>query len=153
MYILLLFFHSLLRWLVLGSLLFAIYTAFLGVYIKHQFTVGANAVRHWTATIAHIQLMVGMTIYFQSPVVLFNMQRSEEEILSAHTFFRFVHLTLMLVAVVVITIGSAKAKRVSGDEEKYRTMLTWFIAGLVIILLAIPWPFSPLASRPYLRTF
>jgi hypothetical protein len=153
MYILLLFFHSLVRWLVLGSLLYAIYTAFLGVYRKHQFTTGANAVRHWTATIAHIQLMVGMTIYFQSPVVLFNMQRAEEEILSAHTFFRFVHLTLMLVAVVVITIGSAKAKRVSGDEEKYRTMLTWFIAGLVIILLAIPWPFSPLASRPYLRTF
>jgi hypothetical protein len=153
MYGSLLLFHSLLRWLVLGSLLYAIYTAFRGVIRRKTFTAGANAIRHWTATIAHVQLLVGMTIYFQSPVVLLKMQSSSTGLFNEHTFFRFVHSALMLLAVIVITIGSAKAKRLPEDQDKYQTMLKWFIAGLLIILIAIPWPFSPFASRPYLRTF
>src|SRR3712207_6928027 len=56
-------------------------------------------------------------------------------------------------AIVLITIGSASAKRQSADQQKFKTMLIWFSVGLVVILVAIPWPFSPLAARPYLRLF
>ncbi len=153
MYGSLLLLHSLLRWLVLGSLLYAIYTASRGLIKRQIFTAGANAIRHWTATIAHVQLLVGMTIYFQSPIVLLRMQSSAGGLFNEHTFFRFVHSALMLLAIIVITIGSAKAKRMGEDQDKYQTMLKWFIAGLLIILIAIPWPFSPFASRPYLRPF
>jgi hypothetical protein len=66
-------------------------------------------------------------------------------------FFGILHLLFMLTAIVLITIGSAKAKRMPTDEEKFKTMLTWYSIGLIIILIAIPWPFSPLASRPYFR--
>jgi multisubunit Na+/H+ antiporter MnhG subunit len=152
MYFFLLSLHSLLRWLVLISLLYAIYTAYQGASKNLSFTAVANAVRHWAATISHIQLLVGMTIYFQSPIVLFKMADSPDKLLNEQTFFRFVHISLMLLAVVIITVGSAKAKRLSADQDKYRTMLSWFVAALLIILVAIPWPFSPLASRPYLRT-
>lgn len=153
MYGSLLLLHSLLRWLVLGSLLYAIYTASRGVIRRQTFTAGAHAIRHWTATIAHVQLLVGMTIYFQSPIVLLRMQSSAGGLFNEHTFFRFVHSALMLLAIIVITVGSAKAKRMEEDQDKYQTMLKWFIAGLLIILIAIPWPFSPFASRPYLRPF
>lgn len=153
MYGSLLLLHSLLRWLVLGSLLYAIYTASRGVIRRQTFTAGANAIRHWTATIAHVQLLVGMTIYFQSPIVLLRMQSSAGGLFNEHTFFRFLHSALMLFAIIVITVGSAKAKRMGEDQDKYQTMLKWFIAGLLIILIAIPWPFSPFASRPYLRPF
>jgi hypothetical protein len=59
----------------------------------------------------------------------------------------------MFVAIVLITIGSAKAKRKSNDTQKFKTMLIWFSIALLIIFIAIPWPFSPLANRPYIRTF
>ncbi len=146
MYFIFLVLHSLLRWLVLGSLLFAIYVSIRGVLNKQPFTAKANTVRHWAATIAHVQLLVGMTIYLQSPVV--KAAKAVE-----HTFFKYVHLSLMIMAIVLITIGSARAKRVSGDQQKYATILKWFIAALVIILIAIPWPFSPLAHRPFFRSF
>jgi uncharacterized membrane protein YadS len=68
-------------------------------------------------------------------------------------FFKLIHIALMAVAVVVITIGSAKAKRADADKTKFRTMFIWFLAGLLLILIAVPWPFSPLANRPYLRLF
>ena len=152
MYFVFLVLHSLLRWLVLGSLLYAIYTAFRGVLKIQPFTAKANAVRHWTATIAHVQLLVGMTVYLQSPVVKATIA-TVDPLFAEHAFFKYVHISLMIIAIVLITIGSAKAKRVSGDQQKYTTILKWFIAALVIILIAIPWPFSPLAHRPYFRSF
>jgi cbb3-type cytochrome oxidase subunit 3 len=30
-------------------------------------------------------------------------------------------------------------------------MLVWFTIALIIIFIAIPWPFSPFANRPYFR--
>ena len=153
MYFFFLVLHSLLRWLMLGSLCYAIYTALRGVIKRERFTERANAIRHWTATISHIQLLVGMTIYIQSPLVKLKIIGIQAASFNEHTFFKYVHISLMILAIVFITVGSARAKRVSGDQEKYKTILKWFLLGLVIILIAIPWPFSPLAQRPWLRLF
>jgi hypothetical protein len=57
----------------------------------------------------------------------------------------------MFTAIIVITIGSAMAKRKATDRERFKTMLTWYAIALLIIFLAIPWPFSPFANRPYFR--
>jgi drug/metabolite transporter (DMT)-like permease len=57
----------------------------------------------------------------------------------------------MLTAIVLLTIGSALTKRKKDDRDKFKTMLTWFGIALIIILIAVPWPFSPFAQRPYLR--
>ncbi len=153
MYILLLPLHSLWRWLVLISLVSSVYLSYHGLRYRKAFTVTANSVRHWTATIAHIQLLLGMAVYLQSPVVKYPMLDSPFKLMNEQTFFRYYHLLAMLTAVVLITIGSAKAKREKQDLQKYKTMLIWFGSGLLIVLLAIPWPFSPLAGRPYIRNF
>jgi len=59
----------------------------------------------------------------------------------------------MLTAIVIITIGSAKAKRKTMDKDKFKTMAIWFTIGLVIILTSVPWWFSPLVNRPNFRPF
>ncbi len=151
MYATLLILHSLLRWLVLGSLLYAIGRAYRGYAAGGAFTKTDNAVRHWTATIAHVQLMVGFTLYMVSPLVKTFFARVGQNGQTGLTFFGVAHLLAMLTAIVVITIGSALAKRRETGRERFKTMLIWFSIGLVIILLAIPWPFSPFAARPYLR--
>jgi cytochrome b561 len=153
MFSVLLFFHSAIRWFVLGSLLFSIYTAYRGFTQKRSFTPSANSLRHWTATIAHIQLLLGMTLYIQSPTVIFRMSGTTNKLLNEQDFFRYVHIALMIIAIVLITIGSAKAKRQQDDQAKYRTMLRWFGVALLVIFIAIPWPFSPLAGRPLFRSF
>jgi uncharacterized membrane protein len=146
--------HSLLRWLVLFSLLYAIFRAYRGFVKGLAFTKTDNSVRHWTATIAHIQLIAGMILYLQSPMTSYFWRNFSEAIRQVNTtFFGLVHISLMLIAIVVITVGSALAKRRQNDREKFKTMLSWFGIGLLIILIAVPWPFSPWASRPYLRTF
>jgi uncharacterized membrane protein len=152
MYQTLISYHNLMRWFVLASLILAIYRAYRGYVTKAIFSKTDNTIRHWTATIAHIQLMIGMTLYFHSPIVKYFMQHFKEAISRLEmTFFSLIHSTLMLVAIVLITIGSAKSKRQTTDSEKFRTMLVWFSVSLLLIFMAIPWPFSPFSHRPYFR--
>ncbi|MBW8687054.1 hypothetical protein [Chitinophaga rhizophila] len=146
--------HSITRWLVLTSLIYGIWMAWEGYRSGRQFSRFNNSVRHITATIAHIQLMLGLSLYMISPVVKYNVIEAEgHSLVSEHTFFRLIHLLLMVVAVVLITIGSARAKRIETAGLKFRTILIWFSLALLIILVAIPWPFSPFAHRPYFRFF
>ncbi|WP_342085556.1 hypothetical protein [Dyadobacter sp. OTU695] len=146
--------HSINRWLVLASLVYSIIISWNGYRTNRVFSGSDNAVRHLTATIAHIQLLLGLYLYMISPIVKFNVaEASSTGMIGEHLFFRLVHISLMVIAVVVITIGSASARRMDTDQLKYRTMLWWFSIALLIILVAIPWPFSPLVQRPFFRSF
>ena len=154
MYSTLLVFHSLIRWLVFAFLLYSIYRAFVGYLNDKPFSKTDNAFRHWTATIAHIQLMVGIILYTQSPIVKYFWRKTETDLQNLDlTFYGIIHIFLMLTAIVLLTIGSALAKRQPTDEEKFKTMLVWFSIALIIIFIAVPWTFSPLSSRPNFRTF
>ena len=65
--------------------------------------------------------------------------------------FGLEHTLMMVVSVVIITIASARAKRKPSDSLKFRTLATGFLIGLVIMLVAIPWPGSPFGGRPLIR--
>ncbi|MFD0766100.1 hypothetical protein ACFQZI_14650 [Mucilaginibacter lutimaris] len=148
----LLFFHSIVRWAVLVTLISAIYKAYIGYSNNKIFTRGDDMLRHWTATTAHIQLMLGILVYTQSPNAKFSFHPlGPNGHITQPFFFGVLHLLLMISAIVIITIGSAMAKRKTTDAEKFKTMLLWFGIALLIIFIAIPWPFSPLAQRPYLH--
>jgi hypothetical protein len=150
MYHILIVLHSYVRWLVLPSLIIAVFKAFRGYFLNKAFTKSDNAVRHWTATTAHIQLMIGIILYFQSPVIKYFLKnRTGAD--NDYSFFGMIHSTLMLLAIVIITIGSAMAKRKETHKEKFRTMMVYYSIALFIIFIAIPWPFSPFANRPYIR--
>lgn len=152
MYQSLIILHSILRWFVLLSLGYSLYKAYKGYYMKSNFTKTDNYIRHWTATIAHIQLVVGIILYSQSPVINyfwsnFNLAIQDTDA----TFFGLIHIFLMFASIIIVTIGSALSKRKSNDQEKFKTIILWFSIALFLIFIAIPWPFSPLANRPYLR--
>jgi len=154
MYTILLALHSLTRWLVLVSLIFSIGRSYRGWLLNKPFLKVDDTIRLITVTIAHIQLIIGLGLYGISPIVHyflshFNTAVHERQI----RFFGMEHITVMLISIVLITIGSAKAKRKTTDKEKFKTMAVWFSIALVLILSSIPWAFSPLTSRPYFRPF
>ncbi|MDN3547818.1 hypothetical protein [Mucilaginibacter aquaedulcis] len=154
MYGILLALHSLTRWLVLISLFFAIFRSYRGWLLNKPYSRFDNVVRHTTATVAHIQLIFGIWLYFISPIVsyfLHNFNKAVHE--RAIRFFGMEHITMMLIGITIITIGSAKARRKTTDSEKFKTMAIWFTLALLIILSSIPWSFSPLISRPNFRPF
>jgi len=154
MYPTLLALHSLTRWLVLAGLLLALFRAYRGLLLKRPWSKLDEQIRHISATIAHIQLILGVWLYFISPIVnyfLHNFSTAVHE--RAIRFFGMEHVTMMLIAITLISIGSAKAKRKPSDREKFKTMAIWYSIALLIILSSIPWSFSPLISRPSFRPF
>jgi hypothetical protein len=154
MYFSLLLLHSFFRWIVVLSLLYAIYRSVRGWRGRLPFSATDNTVRHVTATIAHVQMALGYVLYFKSPVITYFRSHYQEAIQQFdYLFFGLLHVVLMTVAVIVITIGSSMSKRIETDKRKFQAMALLFALGLLIIFIAIPWPFSPLANRPYLRTF
>ncbi|QBQ40917.1 hypothetical protein E2P86_07045 [Sphingobacterium psychroaquaticum] len=146
--------HSWIRWFVLAALLVAIVRGYYAWRHKKEYTKTDNALRHWTATILHIQLILGLWLYSISPIVRYFIQNFQEGVrMREIRFFGMEHSLMMLIAVVVVTIGSAKAKRKSTSAEKFKTMTIWYSIGLLIILSSVPWEFSPLTSRPSIRYF
>jgi len=152
MYLILLTIHSLVRWLVLASLLFAIYRSYRGWFAGKSFLKSDEKVRLITATIAHIQFVVGICLYFFSPIIDYFLHNFKDAVkVGEIRFFGLEHALLMLIAITIISMGAVKVKKKSMDVDKFRTMAIWFTVGLLLILISIPWPFTPFASRPYFR--
>lgn len=144
--------HSLFRWLVLVALLMALGSAYSGWASKRKFSRLDNALRHWSATVAHIQLLLGLWLYTISPFANHFLQHFSDAVHQRDfRFFGMEHSLMMVIAVVLVTIGSAKAKRKTIDRDKFKTMAIWYTIGLLIILASIPWAFSPFTSRPNFR--
>jgi hypothetical protein len=152
MYYLLLAIHSFWRWAVLGSLIYTIYTSYQGWFGSKAYTSFDNKVRHWTATVAQIQLVLGLCLYFISPLTdyfrhHYHVAVHDREI----RFFGMEHSTMMILGIMVITISSMLSKRQTTDSGRFKIVAIGYTLALLIILSSVPWPFSPLVSRPYLR--
>jgi hypothetical protein len=152
MYSILLSLHSVTRWLVLLILVVSLLYAWKRYHGKVPFTSRGEKLRLWTVIISHIQASLGLILYFMSPIVAYFLFHFSEAVHERELrFFGMEHITVMISAVVVITIGSAKVKREPNDVLKHKKMLVWFGLGLFLILTSIPWSFSPLISRPDFR--
>ncbi|MBO0930625.1 hypothetical protein [Fibrella aquatilis] len=152
LYSVILLLHNALRWLVLGSLLGVLVSAYSGLLRRRPYTPTDQTLRIVATSIAHTQLLLGIYLYTISPIIRYYWQTKPSFGQAPElSFFALIHLSLMLTAVVLLTIGSSKAKRQTSAPDQFRTTAIYFTIGLVLILAAIPWPFSPLAARPWVR--
>lgn len=86
----------------------------------------------------HIQILLGAALFFMSEKVSFHAGFMKEPMAR---FFAVEHTSMMVIAVVLLTIGYSKAKRQNEAAKKHNTVLMFYGIGLLIILAAIPWPF------------
>ncbi len=129
--------HSGLRYVVLGLLIAAIFTA----YSKWQQGSQEDSKLYLFTLIAtHTQLLIGLVLYFMSPKVNFDLISEK-----VFRFYSIEHVFMMLIAIVLITVGRVRSKKLAG-AAKHRTVLYFYALALVIILVAIPWPFRNLGS-------
>lgn len=133
--------HSGLRWVVLIALIYAIYDAVKGKTNASSFQ-SSRTIGTVTVASLHLQLILGLALYFQSHwYQSFKEQGSDLFSNAMSRFYVLEHPILMILAVVVATIGNAKAKKAKSDVASYQTRLVWFSIALLLILIGIPWPF------------
>lgn len=147
MYTGLLHIHSLLRYIILILLLVAIYKAFNGWLAKQLFTPGIRKLNLMTLIFAHIQLLVGLGIYFISTDVKAAFANMSEAIKNpVLRFWSVEHIAMMVIAIALITSGYALAKKAKTDEAKHRHIAIFFLLALLVIFYAVPWPWSAVAK-------
>lgn len=126
--------------------------SYFGWYFGRKYTPFDVQLRMAATSIVHIQLVLGIILYFVSPLIQFFLTDPDNAMKDRQTrFFGMEHSLMMLMAVIIISAGSIKAKRSGTDKGKFKTTAVWFSAGFVIMLNMIPWVFSPMASRPNIR--
>ena len=163
-YPVLLVIHNTLRWFVLGSLLATLVSGYSGWLRPRSYSSTDATLRVVATSIAHTQLLVGLYLYTISPIISYYWTnrprfgelpgRSAGAVDSSQfSFFALIHTGLMVTSVVLMTIGSGMVKRQTDARQRFRTTAIYFTIGLVLILIAVPWPFSSLAARPWVRTF
>ncbi len=154
MYQTLLTVHSLVRWIALAMLLYMIIRAYSGWLSSAKFTGGDSSIRKWTITSLHLQLILGVVLYFTSPITTYFMSHFSETVgTRSIRFFGMEHAVMMLLAIIIATIGSARSKRQAEDRLKFKTLAIWLTVSLILILAGMPWPFSQAISRPWFRLF
>lgn len=144
--------HSIVRWFVLASLVFALYRAYSGLLSSRAFTSIDENARKAALNFSHLQFTLGIILYIFSPIVRYFLSNFSEGIhIRDMRFFGLEHITMMVIAVGMITAGNNISRKKGTDRGKFRAMAVWFTIGLIIILISIPWKFSPFTARPYWR--
>ena len=138
--------HSLLRYVLLILLLISIVKAYSGWGGKKSYSPGDRKLALFTVISAHLQLVIGLILYFISPNVKVALANMSEAMKNPELrFWAVEHIAMMLIAIILITIGSARAKRAATDEGKHKQIALFFLLALLVIFIAIPWPWKEIA--------
>ncbi len=136
--------HSLLRYAVLITLVYAVLRALLGFLGKRKFDQSDDKASLWAMMSCDLQLTLGLILYFVGDLGFNNLRlRAVAEVMknSVLRFFAVEHILMMLIAIILVHIGRSKIKKGSSDVARHRSILLFYGIALIIILASIPWPF------------
>lgn len=144
--------HSILRWLLLILLIASIIKSFSGWQSKKVFTAGDRKLFLFTLITTHINFLVGLYLLFFGRFGIISAGKPDGVNVMKDKFFRFFwveHPVGMLIAIVLITLGNAMAKKNVIDSNKFKKAFWFFFIALIIILATVPWPFREI-GRPWI---
>lgn len=126
--------HSLLRFFILISLLLVIVLSLQGWLGKKPFTQLHNRSSLYLLIFTHLQLVVGLIVYFLSPWVRFDNTTMKD---AATRYWTVEHIFAMLIVVALITIGRVSSKRLASDEAKHRRLFVLNTVALILIIATL----------------
>jgi hypothetical protein len=129
-------FHAGWAYLALLLLVVVVANSILGFTSKKEFTAKDRKIALFGLIAAHIQLLVGLVLYFLSPLgqaALGEMKNAELRLTSLE------HPLINIIAIVLITIGWSKHKKAADSFSKFKAIALFFGLGLLLILSRIPW--------------
>jgi uncharacterized membrane protein YozB (DUF420 family) len=139
MYTSLLHLHSTLRYVVLILILVSIFQALTAG--NKPYTNTNKKINLFTLISAHLQLVIGLVLYFISPNVDFSKMSDP-----VFRYWNVEHITMMIIGIALITVGYAKAKRAVEAKSKHKAIGIFYTLAVLIILVSI---FSMKGRNPW----
>lgn len=104
------------------------------------FTAADNKIGTALLGATHLQIVIGLILYFVSPTVEVAMSDMGAAMKNADLrFWAVEHVTLMLVAAVLVTVGRVLSKKATVDIVKHKRAAIFFSIAFAVIMQAIPW--------------
>lgn len=126
--------HSIVRYLVMIALVGVIVQSLVGMLQSKPYGNLENKSGLWLFIFTHTQLLLGIILYFTSSQVIFSGASMKNPIAR---YWLVDHATIMLIAVVLITMARITAKKMATDAAKHKRLFIFNALALILIILAI----------------
>lgn len=146
-----LFLHNLTRWIVIGTAIWALVSAWRGWLSKRTWTETDRKAGSFFGIAMDTQLLIGLILYFGlSPRGAGAFAQGMANVMgdSILRFYAVEHISMMILAVIFAHLGTVFAKKAATDLLKFRTAAIWYSLSVLLVLASIPWQYSPLFRLP-----
>jgi len=127
--------HSTIRYFVLIFLVLFVIRTLMGWMNKaSSFNKLDDKLGLWLLMVTHLQAMLGLTLYFVSPVVIFSGASMKDPVAR---YWLVEHISMMIIAVVLITVGRVGTKKIADATTRYKKLFIYNGIALLLIVVAI----------------
>ncbi len=133
--------HSYVAYVVLAILLLVFINAIRGWFGNKMFTPEKDyRISLFGLILAHIQLLIGLILYFVSAKGLNTVQElGMGGMDSASRLLAIEHPFVNILAVILITVGWSRHKKFLEAKKKFKSIAIFYGLGLLFILSRLPW--------------
>jgi hypothetical protein len=132
--------HSYWAYLVVIILIIAVANALVKAFGDKEYEAKDFRISLFTLIVSHIQLLIGLVLYFVSPrFELWGELGSEVMKNALARLYLVEHPLVNIIAVALITIGYSKHKKKLTSKFKLKTLAIYYTLALVLLLSRIPW--------------
>ncbi|WP_310994343.1 hypothetical protein [Aequorivita marina] len=136
------FIHSYWAYLVLLIVVLATLNALAGFFSKREYGAKDFRISLFALIVVHIQFLIGLILYFVSPLGLQNITNNGMGVVMKDSTFRLYaveHPFVMILTAIFITIGYSKHKKKLLSNKKFKTLSIFYTIALILMLSRIPW--------------
>ena len=132
--------HSIWAYVVLLVLLAVVLNAFSGLISKRVFGIRDLRLSLFGLIVSHIQLLIGLVLYFISPKYQW-WSAGMGEVMKNSTYRLYLveHPFTNILAIVLITMGWSLHKKQVNNHKKFVRIALFYTLGLALLLSRIPW--------------
>lgn len=137
--------HNILRWVVLILGVTALVRAYRGYLGNREWLLLDRRIGMYYSIALDVQVLIGLILYFLvSDITRPAFSDFARAMANALTrFFLLEHILYMILAVILVHIGTVSARREVNMRLKHRKAAIWFSLSFVALMLGMPW-FRPL---------
>ena len=124
--------HNYMRYAVLAIVAISIINALVKDFSKKPYSKTDGIINRIAVSSLHVQLLIGLVLYVNFIKAAVQVEHFMKD--ARLRYYSVEHITIMLAAVVIATIGSAKAKR-AAEGKQHKTI--WVFELVAVILIAV----------------
>ena len=131
--------HSGLAYLALLALVIVIFWALIGSLSGREFQEKDRKIAMIAFILSHIQLLLGLILYFVSPLGFSLLTSGNAMSDAAARLTALEHPLINIVAIILISIGYIRAKKLEAARSKFRSIYMLYAVAFILIISRIPW--------------